>query len=85
MTVENELKALIAQIAYHDHEHDTNIAEELTDVIVTVKTLDLTHEEAVELLEDRLEMMKLNSILEKDEDIRLVQTIIRQLPGLLFG
>ena len=85
MTAQDELQALIAQLAYFDHENSTDVAEELTDTVVVIRTENLTRDEAVELLEDRLEMMKLNSILEKDEDIRLVESIIRKLPGLLFG
>lgn len=81
----SDVQTLISELAYLDHENDTAVADELTEVIMVIREDELTEEEAKELLEDRLDLMKLNHVLETDEHIRLVETIIRQLPGLLFS
>lgn len=80
-----DLKDLIDQLGYLDHEYDTNVLVELNEAIVDIHNGNLTKDEATELLNDKIKLMKLNSVLEDDEHIRTVEAVIHQLPGLLFA
>lgn len=80
-----DLKQLIEQLAYLDHENETDVAGEMADLITHIKIEGLTQDEAEELLKDRVELMKLNSVLADDEQIRLVEAFIQRVPGLLFA
>jgi uncharacterized protein (UPF0335 family) len=85
MTAPDELKQLIEQLVYLDHEHETDIAEHMTGLILDIKSAGLSKDEATELLNDVVPLMKLNSVLQNDEQLRMVEALIQHLPGLLFA
>ena len=85
LSAKDEIAQLIEQLAYLDHESNTDVATHLTDTIIEIKTTGLSKSEATELLADRLKLLRLNSVLTTDEQLRLVEAVIDRLPGLLFA
>lgn len=80
---QDQLQQLIEQLVYLDHEDGTDIAGELTDTILEIKTNGLSVDEAKELFADRVKLMKLNSVLTKDEAIRIVEAVIQHALKML--
>lgn len=83
MSVREEIKAMVEELAYLDHSHDTDVSSELLNAIGVIREDGLNEEEAADLLNDRLEMMIEDSVLEDDEHIRVVKSVIERLPALL--
>lgn len=83
MNTSEEFKALIEQLAYLDHEHGTDVAGEITEVIGHARAEGLSAAEIVELAEDRVKLLRLQSVLADDEMIRVVEAIIQHLPDAL--
>jgi hypothetical protein len=84
MTAREELQGLIEQLVYHDNENETEIANEVLDAISFIREEGLTRDEAVELLNDRYELWSLNSVLQDEEQIRIVEAVLHRVPGILF-
>lgn len=80
-----ELKQLIEQLGYLDHEHGTDIANHISSIITQAKSAGLSKDEVTELLADQVELMQLNSVLDNDEQLQIVEAIFRKLPGILFA
>jgi hypothetical protein len=79
------LTELNDQIAFIDHENNTEILEHVHSCIEAskVEKAGLSQSEYEELLADKLSLIELDSILSKDEDLRFVQAILRKIPGLV--
>jgi hypothetical protein len=79
------IEYIISQISYLDHENDTDVAYELTNVIKEIKTEGMSAEEGTALIEERFSQMKANGLFEEPEHEQLVQEFVEQLPSLLFS
>lgn len=84
-TPTEDFQSLVQQLAYLDHTNDTDVAGELTDVVLHVKTEGLSKSEAAELFADRVKLMQLNGVIEKDEVLQLCEACIQKAIGSLFA
>jgi hypothetical protein len=83
MSLRDQLHQLIEQLTYIDHELDTDVAGEITEVISHAKAEDLSNNEIIELVESRVQLLKQQNVLDDAEQIRLVDEIIERLPDVL--
>lgn len=83
-TPTEDFQSLVQQLAYLDHTNDTDVAGELTDVVLHIRTEGLSKDEAKELFEDRVKLMQLNGVIEKDEVLQLCQACITKAISSLF-
>lgn len=81
--VQENFEDLIQSLAYLDHEHGTDIALELTDLIIESRAEGLSKGEVTDLLNERLDTMLQNSVLEDRAHIETVEQVIRALPDLV--
>jgi hypothetical protein len=81
--VQENFEDLIQSLAYLDHEHGTDIALELTDLIIEARAEGLSEGEVTDLLNERLDTMLQNSVLEDRAHIETVEQVIRALPDLV--
>ncbi len=81
--VQENFEDLIQSLAYLDHEHGTDIALELTDLIIEARAEGLSEGEVTDLLNERLDTMLQNSVLEHRAHIETVEQVIRALPDLV--
>lgn len=77
------IEEMIQNLAYYDHEHGTDVAAELTDLVVEARSEGMSKQEVTEILNERLEMMLENSVLEDRAHIEAVELVVRTLPGLV--
>lgn len=77
------INEIISQLAHFDHEHDSDILSYLTEAVTEIKQDHLSTSEATELINDKVSILKAESILTEDEHIRLVEAFIAHLPALL--
>ena len=79
MKITTEFQALIDQLTYLDHEHDTDFAGELAGVIAQARSEGLSTNEIVELAQEAVKFMQF----EHSEQADIIETIIEQLPDVL--
>lgn len=79
------IEYIISQISYLDHENDTDVAYELTNVITEIKQQKMSAEEGTALLQERFGQMKENGLFDEPEHEQLVAEFIDQLPSMLFS
>lgn len=83
MNAREQFLQLIEQLTYLDHEYDKDVASELTEVIGHAKLEGLSANEIVELVEDRIALLKRSHVLEHDDQIEVVNELLEHLPDAL--
>ena len=81
---EQELHDLIQQLSYFDHADQTDVAVQLAGSIHMIRVQGISKDEATELLNDQLKLMKLNSVIERDEVLQVAEALIQKALGVLF-
>lgn len=83
MSLREQFSQLIEQIAYLDAELNSDVSGELTEVISHAKAEGLSNNEIVELVEDRIVLLRRQHALEDEAMLTLVSELIERLPDVL--
>lgn len=83
MSTRSEFNQLIEQLTYLDHEYDTDVTSELTEVIAHGKAEGLSAHEIIDLVEDRISSLKRQRQLVEEDQLEIVNAILEALPDVL--